>query len=139
MRQRVFVCFSEACAKGASEVPSAVKLASQVKFAFFAKTQDAPAGRPHPLGAPARLAFGIGALRLALRASRGGFHRLGRALVLGTECKERGKIAYLSVPRARGRILADAPVARLHACLCTLLQALSLLRSEGACWFLGGI
>ena len=33
-------------------LPSAVKLASQVKFAFFAKTQDAPRGAVHPLGAP---------------------------------------------------------------------------------------
>ena len=42
-------------------------------------------------------------------------------------------------PRARGRILADAPATRLHARLRATVQALSLLRSEGACWFLGGI
>ena len=46
----------------------------------------APSGRR----APARLAFGIGALRLA--PSRKSWRlRLGRASVLGVVCKDRGK------------------------------------------------
>ena len=87
---------------------------------FFAKTQDAPRGAVHPLGAPARLAFGIGALRPALRARgrlsppRARFCPRG-----GVQRKE--KQAYLYVPRARGRILADAPALTLarvlaHCC-----------------------
>jgi len=103
------------------KLPSAVKPASQVKFAFFRKNARCPCGAPppaHPLGAPARLAFGIGALRLA--PSRKGAASPPRARLCPRGWVQRkGKIAYLPVPRARGRILADAPAARLHACLRT--------------------
>jgi len=73
-----------------------------------------PCGGPaHPLGAPARLVLtDIGALRLALRASRGGFAS-GALLSSGRSAKEGGNCVFACFPRARGRILADAPALTL--------------------------
>jgi len=63
-REGIWVVYNRRCDRGylralvklapraQVRLPSAVKLASQVKFAFFAKTQDAPRGAVHPLGAP---------------------------------------------------------------------------------------
>ena len=84
----------------------------------------APA-RP-PLGARPRTSPSASArCDLRIRASRGGFHRLGRAIVLGVECKRRGWFAYLSVPPApAGVSLRIPPLERLHARKKRTVQAL---------------
>ena len=88
----------------------------------------------HPLGAPARLAFGIGALRLALWRKAGGFTASGALLSSGRSAKEGENKRICLSPAGRGRILADAPaltLARVLAHCCKRFRSFGARAREG--------
>jgi len=119
------------------KLPSAVKLASQVKFAFFRKNARCATGRrPPPWRARApRLRH----RRAAPCASRKGaaFTASGALLSSGWSAKKGKTSVFVCSPRPRAH---PCGCTRAYACTraCALLQALSP-RGEGACRYLGGI
>jgi len=99
---------------------------------------SAPAGRPaHPLARPRASPSASARCALRLCASRGGY-RLGRASVLGVECKEREKSRICLSPRARERILADAPALTLARVLAHYLCKRFRPSGRGRVKVLGG-
>jgi len=123
------------------KLPSAVKLAWQVKFAFFQKRKMRPCGgsSTHPL-ARARASSLRTSARCALRfAQVGAAIASGALLSSGRYAKVGGNRVFVYSPAPAGASLRMHPRRACTRACALLVQALSLLRSEGACWFLGGI